>query len=111
MMISLHLNSADNRAAQGTGTFYKYLGFRNLSKFILEQICISTQRNEYGNVGNFNFILNTPTDFPNALVEIGFLSNKEEERKIMNDDFQNQVVRGIVNGIREFIQKGMAKNP
>lgn len=111
ILISLHLNSADNRAAQGTGTFYKYLGFRNLSKFILEQICISTQRNEYGNVGNFNFILNAPTDFPNALVEIAFLSNKVEEQKIMNDDFQNQVVQGIINGIREFIQNGIAQNP
>ncbi len=62
-------------------------------------------------MGNFNFILNAPTDFPNALVEIGFLSNKDEEQKIMHADFQDQVVRGIINGIREFIQKGISQNP
>ncbi|MBS1730547.1 MAG: N-acetylmuramoyl-L-alanine amidase [Bacteroidetes bacterium] len=111
IMVSLHLNSADNRAVYGTGTFYKYLGFRNLSQFILEQVCKTTQRSEYGNVGNFNFILNVPTDFPNALVEIGFLSNKEDERKIMDANFQNQVVQGIVKGIQEFIEKEVAKEP
>lgn len=111
LLVSLHLNSADNRAAYGTGTFYKYLGFRDLSKFILEEVCKTTQRKEYGNVGNFNFILNAPTDFPNALVEIGFLSNKEEEQKIMRADFQDQVVQGIINGIREFIQQGVSQNP
>lgn len=111
LLISLHLNSADNRAAQGTGTFYKYLGFRNLSTFILQQIFYATQREPYGNIGNFNFILNAPTDFPNALVEIAFLSNKVEERKIMEVDFQNKIVSGIVNGIRAFIQNGITLNP
>jgi N-acetylmuramoyl-L-alanine amidase len=37
--------------------------------------------NEFGNVDNFNFVLNSPTDFPNTLVEVAFLSNEEDEQK------------------------------
>ena len=36
---------------------------------------------EYGNVGNFNFGLNGPTSFINCLLEVGFLSNIDDEQK------------------------------
>jgi N-acetylmuramoyl-L-alanine amidase len=42
---------------------------------------------EYGNVGSFNFGLSGPTDYPNCLIEIAFLSNKEDEKRIRNPYF------------------------
>jgi N-acetylmuramoyl-L-alanine amidase len=60
--------------------------------------------NEFGNVGNFNFALNAPTDFPNVLVEIAFLSNPEDEQKILNPRFHKAVAKKIYRGVKDWLK-------
>ena len=104
LLISLHLNSApDPLRVGGTSTYYRYVGFRNLSLDIYKQM-LDLGLKEYGNTGSFNFMLNSPTEYPNALVEILFLSNPEEEMKILDENFQQQVVNKIVAGIKDFLE-------
>jgi N-acetylmuramoyl-L-alanine amidase len=57
----------------------------------------------FGNSGNFNFMLNSPVEYPNALVELLFLSNPEDEMKILDEGFQQQMVDKIVLGIEDFL--------
>ncbi len=59
---------------------------------------------EYGNVGSFNFSLSGPTDYPNCLVEVAFLSNKEDEKKILDPAFRMQVAKKIMQGIDDFLK-------
>ena len=59
---------------------------------------------EWGNTGSFNFMLNSPVEYPNALVEMLFLSNPEEEMMMMNEDFQQQVADKILLGIKDFLE-------
>ena len=59
---------------------------------------------EYGNTGSFNFMLNSPIEYPNALVEGLFLSNPEEEMKILDEAFQQQIADKIVLGIKDFLK-------
>ena len=49
-------------------------------------------------------MLNSPTEYPNVLVETLFLSNPEEEMKILNEKFQQQVADKIVLGIKDFLE-------
>ena len=58
---------------------------------------------EYGNNGSFNFMLNSPTEYPNALVEALFLSNPEEEMKALDEDFQQSIATKIIAGIKDFL--------
>lgn len=39
---------------------------------------------------------------PAALLEIGYLTNQEDEAKMWTDDFQNRVAASIVAGIKEY---------
>lgn len=103
-LISLHFNSSDNKAVQGVSTFYKYIGFRPLSQQLLKRM-LELKLNEFGNVGSFNFGLNSPTDFPNALVEIAFLSNAEDEKKIINPKFRLDVAKKISLGIQDWLKQ------
>lgn len=103
VLISLHLNSADDASVNGASTYYKHIGFRPLSQFILKRIA-AIKMNEFGNVGSFNFALNAPTDFVNCLVEIAFLSNKSDEAKIKSPAFRTAVARQIVLGIKDWLQ-------
>jgi N-acetylmuramoyl-L-alanine amidase len=59
---------------------------------------------EFGNVGNFNFTLNAPTDFPNALVEIAFLSNADDEKLVSDPRFENVVAKKIYKGIKAWLK-------
>lgn len=103
MLISLHLNSAGNVAVKGTSTYYKHIGYRPLSTAVLKRM-LDLNLNEFGNVGNFNFMLNSPTDFPNTLVEVAFLSNEEDEQKIMSPKFQRATAKQIHKGIKDWLR-------
>jgi len=45
------------------------------------------------------------TQMPAALVEIGYLTNPDDEAKMWTDDFQNRVANSIVEAIKEYKQK------
>lgn len=104
LLVSIHLNSAGTDTVQGTSTYYRYIGFRPLSVALLNQM-LTLKLKEYGNVGNFNFSLNGPTDYPNALVEVAFLSNPEDEKKILNPKFHKAVASKIYQGIVDFLNQ------
>lgn len=103
ILISIHLNSSDLDTVQGTSTFYRYIGFRPLSQFILKRMQ-ELGLKEYGNVGNFNFGLNGPTDYPNCMVEVAFLSNKEDEKRILDPGFHKESAAKIVAGIKDWLK-------
>lgn len=98
LLISLHLNSAARKEVNGVSTYYKHVAFKPITETILNKM-LELPLNEFGNIGSFNFTLNAPTDFVNCLVEVAFLSNEEDEKKIINPKFQNQVAKKIKDGI------------
>ena len=104
LLISLHLNSSGNPSANGVSTYYRYIGFRPLTETILQRM-LSLGLTNFGNVGAFNFALSGPTEYPNCLVEIAFLSNAEDEKKIMDPKFQKRVARQIYKGIKDWLKK------
>jgi N-acetylmuramoyl-L-alanine amidase len=104
VLISLHLNSSANENVRGASTYYKHIGFRPVSTAILDRLLQLDDVAEFGNVGNFNFILNAPTDFPSSLIEIGFLSNIEDEKKMIDARFQKAVAKKIYKGIRDWLK-------
>lgn len=104
LLLSIHLNSSEDPfRAGGTSTYYRYIGFKPLSLAIYKRM-LELGLKEYGNTGSFNFMLNSPTEYPNALVETLFLSNLEEEEKILNPEFQQQMVDKIVLGVKDFLE-------
>ena len=103
LLISIHLNSsADPIRAAGTSTFYRYIGFRNLSNNIYKRM-LETGLPDYGNNSSFNFMLNSPIEYPNALVEMLFLSNPAEEMLILDEGFQQQAAEKMMQGIKDFL--------
>ncbi len=110
LLISIHLNSADDPIrVSGTSTYYRYIGFRNLSHDIYKRM-LELGLKEYGNTGSFNFMLNSPIEYPNALVETLFISNPEDEMKILDEGFQQQIADKIILGIKDFLEGCKDKN-
>ena len=105
LLISIHLNSAsDPIRAGGTSSLYKHVGFKNLSYHINKRM-MQLGLKEYGHIGAFNFMLNSPTEYPNALVETLFLSNPAEEELVLDPIFQQKIADKIVEGIKDFLKE------
>jgi N-acetylmuramoyl-L-alanine amidase len=103
LLISIHLNSSGVDTVKGSSTYYRYIGYRPLTVAVLNRM-LSLGLKEYGNVGNFNFSLNGPTAYPNCLVEVAFLSNRDDEKKILDPKFHKAVAGKIYLGIRDWLK-------
>jgi len=102
-LISIHLNSSVRDSIKGVSTYYRYIGFRPLPQYILQSM-LKLGLAEFGLIGNFNFTLSGPTDYPNCLVEVAFLSNKEDEQRILDPQFHKAVARQITEGIKKWLK-------
>jgi N-acetylmuramoyl-L-alanine amidase len=60
--------------------------------------------NNFGNIGSFNFSLSGPTEYPNCLVEVAFLSNEEDEKRIADERFHKDVARKITHGLEDWLK-------
>jgi N-acetylmuramoyl-L-alanine amidase len=58
----------------------------------------------FGNVGGFNFLLNSPTELPSVLVELAFMSNPSDEMRLLDDGFRKELAERIVAGVEEFLE-------
>jgi N-acetylmuramoyl-L-alanine amidase len=103
LLVSIHLNSSsDPIHSGGTSTHYRYISNKKLSTFVnnrMQELGLK----QYGVVGSFNFMLNSPIEYPNVLVETLFLSNPAEEALIMDEGFQQQMADKIMQGITDFL--------
>jgi N-acetylmuramoyl-L-alanine amidase len=103
ILVSIHLNSsADPIRSGGTSTHYRYIGNKNLSECINRRM-LELGLRQYGVVGSFNFMLNSPIEYPNVLVETLFLSNPEEEALILDEVFQQKMADKIMQGLQDFL--------
>ena len=103
LLISIHHNAAGNPNVKGVSTYYRYIGFKPLSVAVLNRM-LELGLDEYGNVGSFNFSLNGPTEYPNCLVEVAFLSNESDEMRIIDPKFQRKVAKKISKGVLDWIR-------
>ena len=104
LLVSIHFNSSSVDTVRGTSTFYRHIGFRPLTQTILKRM-MELGLSEFGNVGSFNFALSGPTDYPNCLVEVAFLSNRSDEKFILSKKSPVNVAKKIRMGIQDWLQE------
>ncbi|WP_181304748.1 N-acetylmuramoyl-L-alanine amidase [Rufibacter sp. XAAS-G3-1] len=104
ILVSVHVNSSGRPEVQGTSTYYRHLAFRPLSQALYEEV-LELDLKEFGNIGGFNFALNAPTEYPNALVETAFASNPEDEQRLINPQFQEDMAQQIRKGLERFLKE------
>ena len=73
LLVSIHFNSsADPIYTGGTSTYYRHIGFRNLSRDIYRRM-LELGLKEWGNTGSFNFMLNSPSRVSQCTCRNSFL--------------------------------------
>lgn len=96
LFISIHNNRASAGSATGTEVFY----FNDFSKSFAQK----ASANVASALGTNNrgakfahYIVTKVMQYPGVLVECGFLSNREEYNKLLDESYQWQIARGIKN--------------
>lgn len=102
-LISIHLNSSSKDSVNGVSTYYRYIGFQPLTQYV-QQNMLDLGLGDFGNVGGFNFSLSGPTEYPNCLVEVAFLSNAADEKRILDPEFRKDVAEKITTGIKDWLK-------
>lgn len=104
LAISVHNNSGGSAlSSPGTSVLYKHLSNRPLAEAVLARM-LETGLPLFGLVGNFNFSLNGPTDYPNVLIEGMFMSSLAEEEKLADPDFRQLVAEKVVAAIEDYLK-------
>lgn len=105
LVISIHCNAAGSPLdVKGSSTYYKYTHNRPLAEAILLRTLELEGVVNFGLVGNFNFSLNGPIEYPNVLVETQFLSNPEDEERIADRSFRDAFMKKVVKGIEDYLK-------
>jgi N-acetylmuramoyl-L-alanine amidase len=105
VFISFHLNSSSRNTVRGVSTYYKHVAYRSFTQRILKRLLEIKNLAEFGNIGSFNFQPVQPTDYPSCLVEVGFLSNEEDEKMILNPKFRYKVAYQVYLGITDWMKQ------
>ena len=105
IFVSIHLNKIPQEQYWGWQCFYKDQDEKSmkLAKNIQQNLNESIQKdNKRVAMKLDNVYIIKHVEIPISIVECGFLSNNEEEKLLLDDNYQNKLAWGIFNGINDF---------
>ncbi|WP_131820817.1 N-acetylmuramoyl-L-alanine amidase family protein [Desulfotruncus arcticus] len=99
--VSIHANSFSGPSAQGLEVYTMYGADHSLAQAVLDSILAKTgQINR--KVKEAGYYVIKYTKMSSILIETGFISNPQEEAFLWNEENQNKIVQGIVEGIKKY---------
>ena len=113
IFISIHQNAFPKGSAKGAQVFYHKQSQEG--KKLAEEIQKSLKKyvddeNIREVKENTNYYILKKTELPSALVECGFLSNLEEEKKLNTEEYQQKVAWAIYVGIMNYFEQKDIQN-
>ena len=109
LMISIHNNSGGSPLVEmGSCTAYKHIVNRDLATAMQRRLMGLGHKN-FGVIGNFNFSLNAPTEYPNVLLEVLFMSSLPEEERLAKKEYHKKVAKQVVLGLEDYLKDACDK--
>ncbi|WP_075864876.1 N-acetylmuramoyl-L-alanine amidase CwlD [Carboxydothermus islandicus] len=106
VLISIHANSFPERKYRGAQTFYQE-GDNEGKK--LAELIQESFRTILGNTNRVaksgDYFINRNSQMASAIAEVGFLSNPEEERLLLDPDYREKISFAIYLAVLKYFQK------
>ena len=75
---------------------------KRLAQTVLDEMCEATGAKNRGIVKRDDLSGTNWAQMPVILIEAGFMTNEEEDKKLQDPVYQEKLVQGIVEGIEEY---------
>ncbi|PLS15577.1 N-acetylmuramoyl-L-alanine amidase CwlD [Bacillus sp. M6-12] len=110
LFLSIHLNSLSSHRWKGAQTFYslRYEENKQVAKYIQSEIKRNLENTDRKAKVLDNIYILRNAKKPGALVEVGFLSNPEDRKNLMDDAYQESVAASIYTGILKYFTEEAA---
>lgn len=108
IFVSIHLNKIPQHQYWGWQCFYNSGNEKSmeLAKQIQSNLNDAIQKDNKRVAMKLDTVyIMKHVEIPISIVECGFLSNPEEEKQLLEDEYQNKLAWGIYNGIQEYFYK------
>ncbi|WP_047980261.1 N-acetylmuramoyl-L-alanine amidase family protein [Ornithinibacillus contaminans] len=102
VFVSIHANTFTDPTVSGTETYYYHSNSKTFANKIHQYLIEATGYNDRG-VKKENYFVLKDTTMPAVLLEIGYLTNPQDEQQMLTDDFQLSVAKAIVKGIKAYL--------
>ncbi|MBF8435790.1 N-acetylmuramoyl-L-alanine amidase [Halanaerobiaceae bacterium Z-7014] len=107
LFVSVHSNAAHRNSVGGIETYHA--PNRRSDSYMLANIMQRSMLDHLGltdrGVKSDNFYVIRNTEMPAVLLEIGFLSNREEEELLRDSSFREEAAQSIAEGIEEYLNQ------
>ena len=115
IFIRIHADGVSDSSVNGASTLYPskknpYVSnlsqsSYNLSKNIVDSLCKSTGAKNRGAIARDDMSGINWSTIPVTIIEMGFMTNKKEDKLMQTATYQNKLAQGICNGIDEYFSE------
>lgn len=106
LFISVHINAAKSTKANGIEVLYDPENTRNnytLAKKIQSELISATGAYNRGVVSRPDLVVTRETEMDAVLVELGFITNAEEQQKLRSTSYLEKCAEAILEGVIDFM--------
>lgn len=112
IFVSIHVNQFPDPKYFGAQCFFnpKNAESRSLAQIIQEELKLIDPENFREALPQDLYVLRE-TSMPAVLVEMGFISNTKDRKRLQDPHFQDKIAYAVVRGIQRFFSNDTSKNP
>lgn len=105
IFISMHANAVNNSKRHGADVFYyaKSPDGKALANAIQAELAKVTQTSQSAKTADY-FVLRR-NKIPAALIEVGYITNRDERALLQNPEYQRKLAEAIAKGIYQYYQQ------
>jgi len=108
MVLRIHCNGSENQSTHGISLFVKSKGpgaeeSYQICEALMPAMLAATDARNAGIYQRDTYSGMNWSEVPSILVEMGFMSNPQEDRLLNDPDYQAKLVRGMIEGIAEYM--------
>ncbi|MBI5011059.1 MAG: N-acetylmuramoyl-L-alanine amidase [Bacteroidia bacterium] len=106
ILVSIHANAGGRGylSVAGTSTYWHNPFWAPLAESIYGRL-LELDLKEFGVIGSFNYTVTRVSQMPSVLVEQAFMSHAEDEEKLADPQFRQQMAQKILNGLIDYLKE------